>query len=401
MRTIWLIFLLSHFNAITSYRLTNLITRNVVQNKLTEIYSQSKLQKRKDLLSGRTLPGDNEPDTPMQRQIRKALEKSCEKDSTLRFGDQLSGSVIELDEYGAYVEVGGKYSGFLPLEEATLNPDVQHISDILEIGQEVTAEIIGTMKGRPVLSLRSVMVAQAWDKINKYKEEDTVVEVEIVEANQSGATCLLEGLTVFLPGSQIVGVADEAMEGTRVQVKVLDVDVEEGKIVVSQRKVVGDLTFDFERGHVVSGNVTGIRPYGVFIEVVGGATGLLHISHISAELVENVESLFSIGQEVRAMVYEVDKGTGKLAFSTKALEASPGEMLRDMTAVFNNAEENARKYMEKLENERLAREAAAKDIVAGLGGELTLDGSNPDSILSVADSIENILASITGDNRKF
>lgn len=218
MRTIWLIFLLSHFNAITSYRLTNLITRNVVQNKLTEIYSQSKLQKRKDLLSGRTLPGDNEPDTPMQRQIRKALEKSCEKDSTLRFGDQLSGSVIELDEYGAYVEVGGKYSGFLPLEEATLNPDVQHISDILEIGQDVTAEIIGTMKGRPVLSLRSVMVAQAWDKINKYKEEDTVVEVEIVEANQSGATCLLEGLTVFLPGSQIVGVADEAMEGTRVQV---------------------------------------------------------------------------------------------------------------------------------------------------------------------------------------
>lgn len=101
------------------------------------------------------------------------------------------------------------------------------------------------------------------------------------------------------------------------------------------------------------------------------------------------------------MVYEVDKATGKLAFSTKALEASPGEMLRDMTAVFNNAEENARKYMEKLENERLAREAAAKDIVAGLGGELTLDGSNPDSILSVADSIENILASITGDNRKF
>lgn len=181
----------------------------------------------------------------------------------------------------------------------------------------------------------------------------------------------------------------------------LDVDVEEGKIVVSQRKVVGDLTFDFERGHVVSGNVTGIRPYGVFIEVAGGATGLLHISHISAELVENMESLFSIGQEVRAMVYEVDKATGKLAFSTKALEASPGEMLRDMTAVFNNAEENARKYMEKLENERLAREAAAKDIVAGLGGELTLDGSNPDSILSVADSIENILASITGDNRKF
>lgn len=55
------------------------------------------------------------------------------------------------------------------------------------------------------------------------------------------------------------------------------------------------------------------------------------------------------------MVYEVDKGTGKLAFSTKALEASPGEMLRDMTAVFNNAEENARKYMEKQKNREIVR----------------------------------------------
>ena len=129
----------------------------------------------------------------------------------------------------------------------------------------------------------------------------------------------------------------------------------------------------------------------------GGVTGLLHISHISSEMIENLETLFSLGQEVKVMVYEVDRSSGRLAFSTKTLEASPGEILNDMSAVFANAEETARKYME-----RLAREAAAKDIVAGLGGDLNFDSSNhPDSILSVADSIENILASITGDHRNF
>lgn len=354
--------------------------------------------KKKEQYGGRVFPGDeNQVETPLQKRIRRSLEKQSEKDTSLRFGDRLSGNVIEIDELGAYVEVGGKYSAFLPLEEASLDPDVSAMGEILSVGQSVTAEVIGTMRGRPVLSLRSALVSQAWEKVVKYKEEDTVVEVEIIEANPSGATGLLEGLVVFLPGSQVIGTPDESMEGTRLQVKILDVDVEEGKVVVSQRKVIGDLTFDFKRGDVIAGNVTGIRPYGVFVEVLGGATGLLHISHISSDLVENVESLFSIGQEIKAMVYEVDRSSGKLAFSTKALEANPGDVLKDMNAVFANAEENAKRYMERLEAERLAREAAAKDIVAGLGGELSIDSSNPDSLLSVADSIENILASITGE----
>ena len=95
---------------------------------------------------------------------------------------------------------------------------MHHVSEVLQVGQEVTVEVIGTMKGRPVLSLRSVLVSEAWGKILKYKEEDVTVEVEVVEASQSGATCLLDGLIVFLPGSQAIGLMDETMEGSRIQV---------------------------------------------------------------------------------------------------------------------------------------------------------------------------------------
>lgn len=69
------------------------------------------------------------------------------------------------------------------------------------------------------------------------------------------------------------------------------------------------------------------------------------------------------------MIIEHDKVNGRVALSTKTLEANPGDMMKDMVKVFANAEETARKFHERMDNERKAREAAAKDIVAGLGGK--------------------------------
>jgi hypothetical protein len=98
------------------------------------------------------------------------------------------------------------------------------------------------------------------------------------------------------------------------------------------------------------------------------------------------------------MILDFDKANGRVALSTKVLEPNPGDMLRDMPSVFEKAEETAKKYHERLEAERLAREAAAKDIVAGLGGAIADPDSDP--LLSVADSIESILASVVSDVNK-
>lgn len=188
------------------------------------------------------------------------------------------------------------------------------------------------------------------------------------------------------------------------QVKVLDVVEQEGKLVVSQKRTLFESLPDFKRGIVIKGTVTGLRDYGVFLELEGGMAGLLHISQISYDRVDkSLDKFFSIGQEIKVMVLDYDKATGKVALSTKALEANPGDMLKDMQTVFANAEETALRYNERMESERKAREEAAKDIVAGLGS--AIQGSSGagegglGNVASVAESIESILASIVNDNK--
>merc|ERR1711871_180815 len=203
------------------------------------------------------------------------------------------------------------------------------------------------------------------------------------------------GLKAFLPGSHYLGVPDESIVGPTLNVKFLDVNEEEGKLVVSQRRALMENQTELTRGEIVSGTITGLRQYGAFLELDGGVAGLLHISQISYDRIDNLENLFTIGQRCKVMILEHDKANGRVALSTKTLEANPGDMLKDMSSVFDNAEETAKKYHARMEAEREAREAAAKDIVAGLGGSSGAEVAEDSS--SVADSIESILASIVSD----
>jgi predicted RNA-binding protein with RPS1 domain len=185
---------------------------------------------------------------------------------------------------------------------------------------------------------------------------------------------------------------------------------EEGKIVVSQKRHMIDSQVELQRGTVVEGTVTGIRTYGAFIDLSGGQAGLLHISQISYDRIDNLNGLFSIGQKIKVLVLDHDVSSGRVSLSTKALEPNPGDILKDANKVFELAEQTAQRNQERIENERAAREAAAKDIVAGLGGAMSGinsnnnngqnggNNSNGDALSSIAESIESILASIVNDS---
>lgn len=310
-------------------------------------------------------------------------------------GQIITGTVIEMDDNGALLEIGGKMSGYIPIKEAALIP-VKHVNAVLEIGQSVTAECVGTLKGMPVLSIRASQLVFAWENILNIRASDTPFDVKVLEVNKGGAVCAAFGLKAFLPGSHFLGVPDESLIGQTLTVKFLEVNEEDGKLVVSQRKAKSDsLSFDFKKYSLSAGVITGLRPYGAFVELEGGVSGLLHISQISYDRIDNVESVLTVGQKVKVMIIDHDKMNNRVALSTKSLEPNPGDMLKDMESVFTNAEETAKKYLERMEEDRRAREAAAKDIVAGLGG--ALDESGVDPLVSVADSIESILASIVAD----
>lgn len=132
-------------------------------------------------------------------------------------GQTVTGTVIELDDNGALLEIGGKMSGYLPIKEAVLNPSGS-MDEVVEIGQQITAEVVGTLRGMPVISLRSKLLVDAWDKVLAMRAKDEPFPVKVAEVNRGGAVCDVHGLKAFLPGSHCVGLPDESMIGSTINV---------------------------------------------------------------------------------------------------------------------------------------------------------------------------------------
>jgi len=285
-------------------------------------------------------------------------------------GDILLGTVLQYDgPQKAMIEVGAKTAAVLPLREATIAPlvDGETISDFVDVGEQYEFQIVSDSRddGQVTVSIKKIMYGKAWEKLATLYAEDPVFDGEIVQVNRGGAIVLVEGLRAFLPGSHIMGAggASEALIGKKVPLKFLDVDKEANKLVVSNRRAVLEHSMDsIENNTVYDGIVIAVKPYGAFVEVLG-ISGLLHISQISYDRVENLEATLTAGMSLKCMVIDHDKAAGRISLSTKVLEPEPGDMLRDPTQKwFVPGQAEAR-----IEAEKAAREQAAKEMVLGLG----------------------------------
>lgn len=131
------------------------------------------------------------------------------------------------------------------------------------------------------------------------------------------------------------------------------------------------------------------------MELSDGSTGLLHISQISNERVENVENLFAVNQDLKVLVLSFDRLNNRVAVSTKALEAKPGDMLRDMASVFVTAEEMGKAWRETQQRMQQAREASGAFTVTQINENLN-GVSDSAKALEVVSSIDSLLNSAVG-----
>jgi len=314
----------------------------------------------------------------------------------------VKGQCIEYEAKGVIVDIGAKASAFLPEAEAALiQPIGSTVDNLVDLNTELDFQIISEEdeNGQLLVSIRRIQYRSAWETILKMQAEDAILEAEVVSVNRGGAICLVEGLRAFLPGSHLAGkLATEDLIGQKLPLKFLEVNQENNKLVVSNRKAVVETQMaDLSRGDLVEGVVQALKPYGAFIEV-GGMSGLLHISQISYDRIEDLEQVLQPGMAVKCMIIDHDKVNGRIALSTKTLEPNPGDMIKDSAKVFAMAEESAEKYHTKMEEERKAREDAARDIVLGLGDSLDglgddLNGDgDADPLADVSDSLDSLLS---------
>lgn len=268
--------------------------------------------------------------------------------------------MFRVDQKGAYIDVGGKSMAYCPAAELSI-AKVSRPTDVIEPDSVREFYVLrGERTGDPglVLSLKRLEMEVAWARLRQYMEEDVTVKATVDAVNRGGILVDLENIRGFCPGSQLarrVQSFDELI-GQEMDFKIIEVDEEKSRLMLSnKRAAAGEATAAFSVGDVVDGFVISVKPYGAFVDLGGGASGLLHISQISHDRILNVDKVLSEGDKIKVMILSQDRERGRVALCTKKLEPNPGDMLRDPALVYSKAEEMAALFKERV----AAAEAAA------------------------------------------
>ncbi|XP_021808847.1 30S ribosomal protein S1, chloroplastic [Prunus avium] len=284
-----------------------------------------------------------------------ALEKY---DFNSEIGTKVKGTVFNIDNYGALVDITAKSSAYLPVQEACIHKikSVEEVGIVPGVREEFV--IIGENEADDslILSLKSIQYDLAWERCRQLQAEDVVVKGKVVGANKGGVVAVVEGLRGFVPFSQIStkSTAEELLD-KEIPLKFVEVDEEQSRLVLSNRKAMADNQAQLGIGSVVLGTVQSLKPYGAFIDI-GGINGLLHVSQISHDRVSDIATVLQPGDTLKVMILSHDRERGRVSLSTKKLEPTPGDMIRNPKLVFEKAEEMAQTFRQRIaQAEAMAR----------------------------------------------
>jgi small subunit ribosomal protein S1 len=292
---------------------------------------------------------DTNPSFSME-DFAQALEQH---DYQFQKGQVVRGRVASYDSAGAYIDIGGKSAAFLPKEEASLR-QVVDLAETLPLEEERDFLIVREQDedGQVTLSVRQLEIKKIWTKLAELQEASQTVQVRVTGTNKGGVTVNVKGLRGFIPRSHLVERNDlEGLVGQTIAASFLEVDPERKKIVLSNRLATRAASLSgLEIGQLVTGSIASIKPFGLFVEF-GGATGLLHINQISKNYIESLNTIFQVGQPIKAIILDLDEGKGRISLSTKLLENYPGEMIENPTEVMAEAETRQERAQKSLKIE--------------------------------------------------
>ncbi|EJS13232.1 30S ribosomal protein S1 [Bacillus sp. MYb56] len=251
----------------------------------------------------------------------------------LQVGDVVTGSVTKVEEKQVLVNVGYKTDGVIPISELA-NVHIEKASDVVELDQTLELKIIKLEDDDLVLSKRAVDAEKAWVELQEKFNSGHVFDVTVKDIVNGGLVVDL-GVRGFIPASlvEVHYVEDFAdYKGKTLAVKIVELDREKNRVILSHKAVV-ELELDSKKkeaisslkeGDIVEGTVQRLTDFGAFVNV-GGVDGLVHISQISHERVEQPSEVLEQGQKVKVKVLSVDADTQRISLSIKAAQPGPWE----------------------------------------------------------------------------
>lgn len=289
-------------------------------------------------------------DKSQYSELSSFLEDSSHKIKQLSKGEIVEGEVVDINNGVVIVDVGFKSEGIVAGRE--LKSDTLDWT-LLKVGDKVLVYVVKPEddKGQLVLSIRRTQQASAWLNLENAKKNNEVVEAVVVESNNGGLIVEIgKGIRGFIPTSQLDatrvyanGVRQvgkdisskvqkrlNSLIGEGIKTRIIELDREKNRIILSEKMVTQARDLEkraqtlkkVKEGDVLEGTVSGITPFGIFVNAQG-LEGLVHLSELSWDKVEDIGAIYSVGDSVKVIVIGLSDGGKRVAYSVKRLQQDP------------------------------------------------------------------------------
>jgi len=259
-------------------------------------------------------------------------------------GQKVKGKITNLVPYGAFVELEEGVEGLIHVSELSWTKRILRPSDILTVGQEVEAVVLGVNKEEQKISLGLRQLEQnPWDEIEKKFTIGSRVKGKIRNMTAYGAFVELdEGIDGMIHVSDLSWTrkinhpSEVFKKGDEVEAEVIDIDKTNQRISLGIKQLGDDpwknIDQKYKIGDLVNGKVTKLASFGAFVQLADDIDGLVHISQLSEDHVAKVKDVLKVGQEVESRVIKVDKVERRIGLSIKAANYSEEELRKESEA---------------------------------------------------------------------
>ncbi len=248
-------------------------------------------------------------------------------------GSVVRGTVVNVMSYGAFVKLEEGIEGLVHISEMSWTKRISHPNELVHIDDEIDVVVLNIDKNKQEISLGMKQTqANPWDKVAERYPPGTLVKGTVRNLTNYGAFIEIEeGIDGLLHVSDMswtrkISHPSEVVEkGQTVECKVLSVDQQRRRIALGLKQLeedpwATDIPSKYQPGQLVTGTVTKITNFGVFVGLENGLEGLLHISELADHKVENAEEIVKVGDQIEVKVLRVDAGERKIGLSRKRVD---------------------------------------------------------------------------------
>jgi small subunit ribosomal protein S1 len=248
-------------------------------------------------------------------------------------GEIVKGTVLKVEDKHALVDISAKQDAFLPINEVS-SLFIEKVSDVLNEGDQITVKVLSHTEDKLLVSKKAVDSEKSWSELQEKYDSKESFEVTVHDVVKGGLVVDL-GVRAFIPASMVESHFVEDFsdyKSKKLSVKIVELDTEKGRVILSHRAVTEEeeagrkqeILDSLAPGEIIEGKVQRLTDFGAFVDI-GGVDGLVHVSQLSHNRVDNPSEVLSEGQTVKVKVLSVDRDNDRISLSIKETQPGPWE----------------------------------------------------------------------------